>query len=110
MKNVPYTTRTGLKIGLAYDPARQHRPTWSESQMQDAILQWAQRSGNDSEFTIGGDMHPLAEQQRKRAERRSKRVKRSVHKALRSAADGVVMLAKVLMNRKPPSPLPWRTK
>jgi hypothetical protein len=60
MSRTPYNTGK-VRIGLAYDPARQHRQSWSESQMQDAILQWAQRSGNDSEFTIGGDMHPLAE-------------------------------------------------
>jgi hypothetical protein len=92
----PYTTRTGLKIGLFHEPTRRPTQTWSESQIQSALLDWQARSGNDSNF--GGDMHPRAEQQRKRAERRSKRVKRSVHKALRSVVAFFI------------APSPWSSK
>jgi hypothetical protein len=95
----PYDTGR-VKIGLFHEPTRRPTQTWSESQIQSALLDWQSRSGNDSNF--GGDMHPLAEQQRKRAERRSKRVKRSVHKALRSAAGVVVMLVRTMVSEKTP--------
>src|SRR5688572_4536169 len=63
----PYTTRSGVKIGSAYTP-RPAPTTYDAEAVQLALLEWARRSGNDSRF--GGDLHPLGEQQRKRAERR----------------------------------------
>jgi hypothetical protein len=77
VNQVPYTTSSGVKIGSRFEPKQHAHTTASEDDIQSALLNWAKRSGNDSKF--GGDMHPLAEQQRKRAERRerARQVKRA---------------------------------
>jgi hypothetical protein len=76
-------TKADVVIGGAWEPTTQIESPETAA-VDEALRQWARRSGNDSDFAASGALHPLGTIKRSKRRSGAKRLKRSVHKALRS--------------------------